>query len=83
MDDFPSIVRRQSTTYLCAGEDDSVARERNTRRMRERGARASCCGPEFSIRIFLRLEPREFRIEIESYRFYMVDFYFSLFLRIF
>jgi hypothetical protein len=35
MDGFPSIVRCQSTTYLCAGEDDSVARERNARRKRE------------------------------------------------
>jgi hypothetical protein len=26
-----------------------------------------------------RLQPREFRIELESYRFYTVDFYFSLF----
>jgi hypothetical protein len=33
---FPSIVRCQSTAYLCAGEDDSVARERNARRTRER-----------------------------------------------
>jgi hypothetical protein len=36
MDGFPSIVRCQSTSYLRAGEVDSVARERNARRERER-----------------------------------------------
>jgi hypothetical protein len=80
MDGFPSTVRCQSTTYLRAGKTTALRANATHEETREREERGVLVAAQNSPSGFSsRLQPREFRIELESYRFYTVDFYFSLF----